>query len=167
MTCPHCGREVSASMAIDYRRSHHRVKRIVWLGFAAIVPITLAVLGYVYRGRLLSAFDLLAEGVGGNATAAWTLAGVLVLLLWVAVWIFFPIFVYLELKHLGRRAAELDETARLCLRHLARLSAPSEVPGNGKPREDQTSATGPSNRLADPPKLLGSEFKEGQENPKP
>ena len=39
------------------------------------------------------------------------------------VWMLFPIFVYVGLKDLRRRTAELDRTTKLCAHHLARAAA--------------------------------------------
>lgn len=110
------------------------------MSLAAIVALSLAAVGYAYRSRLMSGFDLLVEATGSATSAVWILVGSVLALAWITVWMLFPILVYLELRRLGRRANELDQITRLCARHLARLSGnrdmPQDPPAVERPRSN-------------------------------
>jgi hypothetical protein len=111
-------------MLIPTTRSLHASrKRAVWLTVAALLVLVLLVLGYFYRRFLLSGLDLVAEATGSRMTAALSLALGLLALIWLLVWMLFPIFVYFGLRDLRRRTAELDRTTKLCAQHLARAAA--------------------------------------------
>jgi uncharacterized Tic20 family protein len=98
-------------------------KRAVCLTLAALLVLILLVLGYFYRRFLLSGLDLAAEATGSRMTAVLCLALGLLALLWLFIWMLFPIIVYVGLKDLRRRTAELDRTTKLCAQHLARATA--------------------------------------------
>jgi len=51
----------------------------------------------------------------------------LLALVWLFVWLLFPLFVYLGMRDLRRRAVELDRTMKLCAQHLARIAAGTPV----------------------------------------
>jgi hypothetical protein len=126
--CPNCSREVSGEAAVDYRRRNRSSKAVVCLALAGILVVGLAAFGYVYRGHVLSALDFVGDVTGGRTTAALSLVGGVLVLVWLLLWILFPIVVYLGLKDLRRRTAEVEETTRLCVRHLARLTADHDCP---------------------------------------
>jgi hypothetical protein len=98
-------------------------KRKVWLTIATVAVLSLVVLGCFYRRFLLSGLDLVAEATGGRISAALALALGLLALVWVFVWMAFPIFVYFGLRDLRRRTAQLDRTTTLCARNLSRIAA--------------------------------------------
>jgi hypothetical protein len=100
--------------------------------------IALGALGYVFRPELSSGFDLLTEEAGSTTAAVVCLAVALLVLLWVALWLLLPIVVYIGLKDLRRRASELDETTKLCARHLARLTAGQDQPRNDHVRKQES-----------------------------
>lgn len=139
VACPQCAREVPVQAALAYRRGYRRSRRAAWVILGLGLLVGLAAAGYLYRGRLTSAFDLLVEVTGSTANAAWSLGGALVVLLWLALWLLFPFLAYMQLRRLERRAAELDESTRICLRHLARLTSSDDKPGHA--RSGQGSAT--------------------------
>src|SRR5579885_3349667 len=97
-------------------------KQQVWLIASAVVLLALLIVAVVYRRFLFSAWDIIAQGTGGRTTAALCVLGALLVLLWLLVWVLFPLIVYLSLRDLRRRTAALDETTRACVNQLARLS---------------------------------------------
>jgi hypothetical protein len=101
-------------------------KRAIWVALAALVALML-VLGCFYRRFLLSGLDLVAEATGGRMSAALCLLLGLLALVWLFVWLLFPLFVYLGMRDLRRRAVELDRTMKLCAQHLARIAAGTPV----------------------------------------
>lgn len=119
-------------------------KRAVWLAIVAVAVLSLVVLAYLYRRFLLSGLDLVAEATGSRKTAAVCLALAVVALLWLLVWMLFPIFVYFGLKDLRRRTAELDRTTKLCAQHLARVTADRPISNtHDLPEQRETDAESP------------------------
>jgi hypothetical protein len=100
----------------------------MWLVICLLAALVLAILGYAYRRFLLSGLDLIAEGTGGRKTALLCVVLGLVALIWLLIWMLFPIFLFFGLRDIRRRTAELDRTTRLCARHLAQLSANHQAP---------------------------------------
>jgi hypothetical protein len=107
-----------------------------------IVLLALVVLGCIYRGHVLSALDFIAEATGGRTTAALAVLGGLLVVLWLFFWLLLPILVWFGLRDLRHRTAELDESLRVCLRHLAQLAEERELPE--------------TTRAADPPRDRGA-----------
>lgn len=116
-------------------------KRTVWIATAAAL-VVLLVLGFFYRHFILSGLDLVAVGTGGRTSAALCLVLALLVLAWLLVWLLFPLFVYLGLRDLRRRTAELDRTMKLCARHLERTTA--DPPATRA--EDKVGREGPGTR---------------------
>ena len=104
-------------------------KRAVWIATAAL-SAGLLVLGFCYRHFLLSGLDLVAEATGGRTSAALCLALALLALVWLSVWLLFPIFVYFGLRDLRRRTAELDRTMKLYAQRSTQTTA--EPPSGAK-----------------------------------
>jgi len=127
ISCPNCGRRVAVRAALGFRRESRGRSRKVRLTVAGLAVLTLSLLGYWFRGHLLSGFGFVAEATGGRTTAALSLALVLLALVCAFFWMILPILVYFGLKDLGRRTTELDQTTRLCLRHLAQLTVNHNV----------------------------------------
>jgi hypothetical protein len=119
--CPHCGREMSIAAATDYRRGVRRRNGWLWLSLAAVILLALGALVYWYRTPVLAGYDILLEETGSHAAAMVALVVSLALLVWAALWILLPIVFYIGLRDLRRRTADLDETMKLCARHLAAL----------------------------------------------
>jgi hypothetical protein len=134
LECPTCGRIINSEAALAGARQSRR-ELLAWSVVAVVVLISLATLGYVFRGHVLSALDFVAEATGDRLTALAALVGGLVVLLWLVLWLLFPIIVYLGLKDLRRRTTELDQTTRLCVRHLAQLTAERDSPCDQKEPE--------------------------------
>lgn len=119
-----------------------RRKRTIWLVLAAMALLALGIFAWFDRRFLLSGLDIVAEATGSRTTALLALAFGFLALVWVLVWMLFPIFVYLGLRDLRRRTAALDLNTRLCASHLARLaeerhgsrSSPSSEPQPPGPR---------------------------------
>lgn len=126
VACPHCGREMQASEAIAYRKRFRQTRRRIWIGVGALVVIGLASLAYFNRALLRWGYDLLVEETGSHTAALGALAAGCVALLWLALWILFPVVVFAGFLQLRRRTVELEETTRLCARHLAQLTARAE-----------------------------------------
>lgn len=116
-------------------------KRAVWIGTVALV-VVLLVLACIYRRFLLSGLNLVAEGTGSRTSAALCLAGALLALAWLLVWLLFPIFVYFGLRDLRRRTAELDRTMKLCAQHLARTTAELPAAKVENPPQGEACGTG-------------------------
>ena len=117
--------------------------RALRLALAAVALLSLGLLAWFYRRFLLSGLDIVAESTGSRTTALLTLALGFLAILWVLIWLLFPIFVYLGLRDLRRRTAELDLNARLCAHHLARLAegrhgSPSLPSPDGQSPGDQS-----------------------------
>lgn len=112
-------------------------KRAVWLTVVALLVLVLLVCGYLYRRFLLSGLDLVAEATGSRLTAVLCLALGLIAFLWLFVWMLFPIFVYVGLKDLRRRTAELGMTTTLCAQHLAQATADREAAKNDETSKHQ------------------------------
>jgi hypothetical protein len=151
--CPHCGREMAASAAVEYRQSYHRIRRWIWLAVAAGAGLSMGVAGYLYRSTLLAGFDRLVDEAGSRPVAVACLAAALVVLVWVALWMALPILVYIGLKDLRRRAAELNETTKLCARHLARLTRSPAPPRNGEWTKPASTEPPPEGSSSKPPVL--------------
>ena len=100
---------------------------IIWVIVAGLAALTLAILGYRFRGHLSSAFGLLAEETGGKTVAALSLVGALFILVCAFFWMIFPILVFLGLRDLRHRTARLHETTELCVQQLAQLTAQDEA----------------------------------------
>ncbi len=114
---------MQASEAIAYRKHFRRARRRIWMGLAAVVLIGLVSLAYFNRALLRWGYDLLVEETGSHTAAFGCLAAGLLALLWLALWILFPLVVFAGFRELRRRTVELEETTRLCARHLAQLTA--------------------------------------------
>jgi hypothetical protein len=125
--CPGCARMVAVCAAVDFRPPSRRRNRVICLVVAILAVLTLSFLGYWFRGHLSSGFGFVADATGGKTTAALSLALILFILVCAFFWMIFPIVVYFGLKDLRRRTAELDQTSRLCVRHLAQLAVNQEV----------------------------------------
>ena len=98
-------------------------KRLSWGGIAALLLLLLLlVLGCIYRHHLVAGLDLVGEATGGRTSAALCVALAVLVLVGLIIWMLFPLFVYLGLRDLSRRTAELDQTMKLCAQHLARTS---------------------------------------------
>jgi hypothetical protein len=117
---------MEASAAVAYRRQFQWYRRWSWAGATAAAAIGLAILAYLYRTPLRAGFDLLVEETGGARAAVVCLVLALALAAWLVVWLILPILVWRALRDLRRRAAELDETTKLCARHLSRLASTQE-----------------------------------------
>jgi hypothetical protein len=100
----------------------HRIKRALWITLPFLAILALGALGYAYRIRLKVGLDFLVEETGSRTMAALCLILALFTLVCLLLWMLFPLLVYLGLKDLRRRTSELDETTRVCARHLARLA---------------------------------------------
>ncbi|MFO1501909.1 MAG: hypothetical protein U1G07_26625 [Verrucomicrobiota bacterium] len=119
--CPACGGEMMQRAALDYRERSMQSRLKLWLGSIAVAALLLAGLTYLLWARLRAAFDLLVEATG-SAGAAWAcVAAGLLALACILLWVLFPVLVYFGLRNLSRRAAELEQTTKICARHLARL----------------------------------------------
>ena len=94
----------------------------IWIAVAGIAIIASGALAYVYRARLRLGLGLLVDETGSKSMAALCLVLGLFVLVCLVLWMLFPLLVYTGLKDLRRRTSELDETTRLCARHLARLT---------------------------------------------
>ena len=139
--CPHCGREMDARSGVEYRQRFHQTRRRIWLSIMTLAILAAGGVGYWYRLRFLSGFDLLVEITGSSTVAALSLAGGLLVLLWMVVWLAFPIMMYVALKDLRGRTAELEETSRLCARHLARLSGNRDAFVRGQSSDENVPET--------------------------
>ena len=104
-----------------------KTKQMIRLAVAILAVLTLGFLSYWFRGHLTSGFGFVAEATGGRTAAALSLALILFILVCAFFWMIFPIVVYFGLKDLRRRTAELDQTSRLCVHHLAQLTANQDV----------------------------------------
>jgi hypothetical protein len=116
---------------------------LTWVIGLGIVLLGLAVAGYIYRGHVLSALDIIADETGGRTMAALAVLGALLLLIWLLVWLLFPLMVIWGLRDLRRRTAELEQTSRLCVRHLAQLTAPPKPAQNQPPTQQKPVSTNP------------------------
>jgi hypothetical protein len=115
----------------------------LWGAVTGIALLALVITGYIYRGHVLSALDFVGDVTGGRTTAALTFLGALLILVWLVFWLLFPFAVYFGLRDLRRRTAELDETTRLCVRHLAQLTAErdgQEGPSKGETAESKSAS---------------------------
>lgn len=124
--CPHCGREMEASAAVAYRRRFRRTRRWLWIGAGVLAVIGLASLVYFNHALLRWGYDRLAEEMGSHTAAVACLAAALLAALWLVCWMLFPLVVFIGLRDLRRRTLELEETTKLCARHLARLTSRAE-----------------------------------------
>jgi hypothetical protein len=124
--CPHCGREMEASAAVVYRRRFRRTRRWMWLGVGVLAAIGLASLVYFNHALLRWSYDLLVEETGSHLAAVTFLAAAVLAVLWLVFWMLFPLVVFIGLRDLRRRTLELEETTKLCARHLARLTSRAE-----------------------------------------
>jgi hypothetical protein len=118
---------VAVCAAVDFRPPTGRRNRVIRLAVAILAVLTLSFVGYWFRGHLSSGFGFIAEVTGGRMTAALSLALILFILVCAFFWMIFPIVLYFGLKDLRRRTAELDQTSRLCVRHLAQLAVNQDV----------------------------------------
>jgi hypothetical protein len=135
------------------RRGSSLKNRKVWLSIAAVAILSLVVLGFLFRRFILSGLDLAAEAMGSRTIALITLGFALLALVFVIIWMLFPIFVYLGLRDLGRRAAELDVTARLLAAHVGHIVAHRAPPAT-PPAANLVAPEGTSSRQAEEiPKL--------------
>jgi hypothetical protein len=109
-----------------------------------MAALVIGILGYVYRTPLAQVFDELVDESGSQTAAVVSLVIALGLVLLAILWIVFPLMIYLGLRDLRRRTSELDETTRLCARHLARLAAaraPQKVGVEESLPQDKTAQT--------------------------
>lgn len=145
LLCPSCGREVQVRQAIQYRDDTLRPKRLAWLSIVSLGTLVLVIAGFVYRSRVRSGFDLLEEAVG-SASLAWaSLAGGFFLLFVLMIWLCLPLFLYIWLRTIRRRLREVEETTKLCARHLARLTTapgPSAEKPLSEPKQSGPSSSG-------------------------
>lgn len=137
VACPACGRQVAWRSALASGRQFPRNGWKLWGAVTGIILLALVITGYIYRGHVLSALDFVGDVTGGRTTAALTFLGALLILVWLVFWLLFPFAVYFGLRDLRRRTAELDETTRLCVRHLAQLTAERDGQ-DGPPKRDVT-----------------------------
>src|ERR1041385_8633491 len=72
--CPHCGRAVTMSSAVEYRRRFHQNRRRIWWAVAALLLILLGIAGYRLRTPLRGRWDRLSDEAGGCALAIACLA---------------------------------------------------------------------------------------------
>ncbi len=123
IACPHCGRDLVPKAAVAYRQSVHPDRTKLWSVVAGTTVLLMALLGFVLRHRIKAAFFLVADELGGNLEAVLCLGLGVLLLVWLVVWMLLPVQLYLSLREIRRRTADLEETTLLCARHLSRLSA--------------------------------------------
>ncbi len=95
---------------------------------AAVVLLALAFSAWWFRGHVFSAFGWLAEAVGGRTLAVLCIALGLGLLVCVFSWLIFPIIVYLGLRDLRRRTAELERAAQVCVQSLSQTAPARDAP---------------------------------------
>jgi hypothetical protein len=118
-----------------------RSKRTIWLALAAMALIALGIFAWFDRRFLLAGLDIVAEATGSRTTALLALSLGFLVLVWILVWMLFPIFVYLALRDLRRRTAALDLNTRLCASQLAQLT--EERHGSRSPSSSKDSPPGP------------------------
>ena len=111
-------------MPLWTRSAKRSGKRAVCVALAAFAAVML-LLVFFYRRFLLSGLGLVAEATGGRTSAALCLLLGLLALVWLLVWLLFPLFVYLGMRDLRQRTVELDRTMKLCAQHLTRIAADS------------------------------------------
>ena len=104
-----------------------KTKQMICLALALLAVLTLIFLGYWFRGHISSGFGFVAEATGGRTAAVLSLVLILFILVCAFFWMILPIIVFFGLRDLRRRTAELDQTSRLCVRHLAQLTANQDV----------------------------------------
>jgi hypothetical protein len=121
--CPHCRAEIEI---LDADPAPGRNWRI-WAIVGGVIALTLAWLGYRFRGHLSSAFGSLADATGGKTIAVLCLALAVFVLVCIFFWMVFPILIYFGLKDLRRRTARLDQTTQVFVQQLAQLSTQQDV----------------------------------------
>ncbi len=85
---------------------HHRVFKAHWI-VPSLILIALAGIAIRYRGHLFSAFGWVTEATGSKSYAALAILLALFILVCVIFWLVLPILLYLGLRDLRQRAAEL------------------------------------------------------------
>jgi hypothetical protein len=145
VTCPNCDAEVAPGAAVNFRQESRMRRRRVWSIVAGLALLTLVFFSYWYRSYLFSGFGLVVEATGGRTLAVLSLALALFVLVCFFFWMIFPMLVYFGLRDIRRRTAKLDQTTRLCLRHIAQIPPQQEVP---------TSEPEPKARCAAPPSTV-------------
>lgn len=144
MICPMCGHKVALRASRIFRENTRNRK--AWWASVLLLLLTIGVLGYYYRGHITSGFGFLAGTTGGNKSAALSLAFAVLIIVCVFFWMIFPILVWCGLKDLRRRTAELDQTTRLCVHHLAQLSAQQDIAkSDSSPEQKKTGVPPPGN----------------------
>ena len=122
--CPACARTADLSVALEAFRRSRRARRWVWSTLAAAAVLAGSAFAYRFRTPLGQGFDYLVDQSGSKTAAILSLAVALFITVAVLIWILSPLILFFGLRDLRRRTAELDETTRVCARHLARLTAP-------------------------------------------
>ena len=82
----------------------------VWLSASLLGLLVLAYFGYRYRAHVSSAFGWISEETGGKAMGVLTIALTLCGLVYAFFCLIFPIIVYVGLRDLRRRMAEIEKT---------------------------------------------------------
>lgn len=111
---------------------------MIGLVLAGIVVLLLVILGFVYRGQLLTALDLADDVTGSRPLTIVCLAFCLFMIVCLIFWMLLPIILYLGLRDLNRRAANLDQSMRLCADYLAQLRNDQAVPRENSPTEEKS-----------------------------
>src|SRR5690242_13009016 len=136
LECPYCGVRAPLGGALDPTgRAATLRSRAIWLILAAVGVLLIIGFGLWYRRFLLSGLDLVAEATGGRTSALLAVVAIVLLAAGLLVWMLLPFFVYLGLRDLRRRTAELARTTRLCAHHLARANAQGQMAGAPTPSQ--------------------------------
>lgn len=85
---------------------HHRVFKAHWI-VPSLILLALAGVTIRYRGHLFSAFGWITEATGSKSYAALAILLTLFILVCAIFWLILPILLYLGLRDLRQRAAEL------------------------------------------------------------
>ena len=121
---------VAPGAAVALYRSAHGRRLKVWAAIAGLVVLALGILSYRFRGHLSSGFGLLADATGGRTVAVLCLILALFVLVCTVCWMSLPILLFFGLSDLRRRSARLEQSAALCVRHLAQLSSREHFPAS-------------------------------------
>jgi len=101
----------------------------VYLGLCVLGLLFLAYFGYRHRGHVSSAFSWISEETGGKTMAVLTIALTLCALVYALFCFIFPILVYLGVRDLRRRTAEMEQTIQMC----AKILTSEGSDGRGRP----------------------------------